>query len=207
MYICPLEGYGDWREADLESRWPERKFLPPGPQQLSFDIEECFMKSIPSQFEASQRAMKILRDKYPGRKIIQVSEGMYSGSLPITRGARGLKPDGTLGIGIIPLSLTGVDTAPFGPGILPNASLEGRAKHKVMDGEIHEAFFGSAEKTWFQIFEDLGVKTLLEGHWIRCIRIQIDSCRCAHQVWNIRERTHPLALDSLVGFQRATAIL
>jgi hypothetical protein len=93
------------------------------------------MKSIPSQFEASQKAMKMLREKYPGRKIIQVSDGMYSRSLPVTRGARGLEPDGTLGIGIIPLSLTSIDTAPFGPGILPNTSTEGRAKHKVMDEE------------------------------------------------------------------------
>jgi UDP:flavonoid glycosyltransferase YjiC (YdhE family) len=66
----PLEGYGDWTEADIESRWPERKLLLPGPQQLSFDIEECFMKSIPSQFEASQKAMKMLREKSPGRKIV-----------------------------------------------------------------------------------------------------------------------------------------
>jgi hypothetical protein len=131
----PLKGYGDWAEAGLESKWPKRKFLLPGPQQLSFDIEKCFMKSIPSQFEASQKAMKMLREKYPGRKIIQVSDGMYSRSLPVTRGARGLEPDGTLGIGIIPLSLTSIDTAPFGPGILPNTSTEGRAKHKVMDEE------------------------------------------------------------------------
>jgi UDP:flavonoid glycosyltransferase YjiC (YdhE family) len=85
---------------------------------------------------------------------------MYSGSLPITRGARGLKPDGTLGIGIIPLSLTSIDTAPFGPGILPDTSAEGRAKHKVIDEEIHEAFFGSAEKTWLKIFEDLGCENI-----------------------------------------------
>jgi hypothetical protein len=67
-----------------------------------------------------------------------------------------LKPDGTLGIGIIPLSLTSIDTAPFGPGILPDTSAEDRAEHKVMDEEIHEVFFGSAETTWLKIFEDLG---------------------------------------------------
>jgi hypothetical protein len=31
------------------------------------------MKSIPSQFKASQKAMKMLGEKYPGREIIQVS--------------------------------------------------------------------------------------------------------------------------------------
>jgi hypothetical protein len=65
-----------------------------------------------------------------------------------------------LGIGIIPLSLTSVDTAPFGPGILPDTSPEGLAKHKVMDEEIHEAFFGSAEKTCFKIFDDLGCENI-----------------------------------------------
>jgi hypothetical protein len=61
---------GTGRKQILKADSQRENSLLPGPQQLSFDIEECFMKSIPSQFEASQKAMKMLREKSPGRKIV-----------------------------------------------------------------------------------------------------------------------------------------
>jgi len=59
--FVPINGYGDYYEGELETRWPERNSLPPGPIQLAYDIENCFVKAIPSQHEALQVALKCSR--------------------------------------------------------------------------------------------------------------------------------------------------
>jgi len=117
--FVPIEGYGDLYDADLKTRFGARDKLAPGPEQLTYDIESCFLNSIPSQHEALQKAFKGLNETYPGRPIVQVNEGVFMGALPITLGAKGIKPTGTLGLGIVPLSLSSIDLPAFGPGLPP----------------------------------------------------------------------------------------
>jgi hypothetical protein len=50
----PLSGYGDYTEAEIDERWPVRETLPKGPVQLAFDLEECFIKSIPTRGSANR---------------------------------------------------------------------------------------------------------------------------------------------------------
>lgn len=68
-----LEGYSDFTEADIDPKWPVRKTLPPGPIQLAYDLEHCFVDAIPSQHEALQKALRKLKDRYPDRKTVIVS--------------------------------------------------------------------------------------------------------------------------------------
>jgi hypothetical protein len=104
-----LEGYCNFTEADLDTLFAERYDYPPGPLQLAYDVEHCFMKTIPGQFEALQKALKRVQERHPGRPIVQVSEGLFQGSLPTTRGAPGIKPTGVMGIGVIPMALSSID--------------------------------------------------------------------------------------------------
>jgi hypothetical protein len=134
----PLEGYAYWWEGELNDRWPGRAELA-GPEQIASDFESCFIKTIPGQYDALQRAMRLIRDKHPNRPVIQISEGLSSG-LFLSQGARGLRPTGTMGIGLIPMSLSSIDTAPFGPGLLPDTTLEGQEKNKAMRAEIRQHF-------------------------------------------------------------------
>lgn len=153
----PLEGYADWWEGELNERWPGRTKLA-GPEQLASDFENCFVKTIPGQYEALQRTMKLIRDKHPHRPVIQISEGLFLGSLPTTHGARGLRPTGSMGIGVIPMSLSSIDTAPFGSGLLPDTTPEGQEKNKAMTAEIRQTFFSKGQQTWLKIFEGLGAR-------------------------------------------------
>jgi hypothetical protein len=115
----PIKGYGYWYDDDLKGRWAVRDKLNPGPEQLGHDFEQIFVNSVTSQHEAIQTALKLLTEKYPGRPIVQVNEGMFLGALPIMHGAKGIQPTGTLGIGIIPMALSSIDLPPFGPGLPP----------------------------------------------------------------------------------------
>ncbi|CZR69745.1 related to N-glycosyltransferase [Phialocephala subalpina] len=156
--LVPLSGYGDYTEAEIDERWPVRETLPKGPVQLAFDLEECFIKSIPSQHEAQQTALRILKEKHPGRPIILLNEGIFYGSLPEMAGAPGLCPTAAISLGIVPLALSSIDCPPFGLGLPPDSSPEGRERNKAMNKGIQEQLLAKAQATFLEIMETLGAR-------------------------------------------------
>ena len=157
--FIPLSGYGDFTEADIPTRWPIRDTLTPGPEQLTYDMEHCFIRSIPSQYEAQQAALKMLNEDYPGRQIVLVSEAIYLGSLPGMAGAPGRRPTATLSIGIIPMTLNSIDCAPFGPGLAPDSSPEGRERNKAMNKGLQEQVLVKPDTVFKEIMQEMGAKT------------------------------------------------
>jgi hypothetical protein len=145
--------YGDWYDADLETRFGERKNLEPGIPQLLYDFDAIFLKSIPSQHEALQKALEMLTEKHPGRPIVLVNEGFFWGGLPFTRNARGIKPTATLGIGIIPMVLSSIDTAPAGRGFPPDSSPEGRERNTAGNEHVKNQIFALPQKTFRESFK------------------------------------------------------
>jgi UDP:flavonoid glycosyltransferase YjiC (YdhE family) len=98
----------------------------------------------------------MLTEKYPGRPIVQVNEAVFQGALPITQEAQGIKPTATLGLGVVPMVLTSIDTAPYGPAILPDSSPAGRERNKAMQKQVFELFFGEPMKAYCEVFKELG---------------------------------------------------
>ncbi|TVY80394.1 UDP-glucosyltransferase A1 [Lachnellula suecica] len=155
--FVPINGYGDWTDESLDTRFSAREKLPPGPAQLGWDIENIFLKSIPSQHDALQVAMKNMTAKHPGKPIVQLIEGAFWGGIPITSGARGIKPTGSIGIGIIPMVLSSIDCAPFGPGIPFDNSPDGRARNKAMKEQMIP-MFAPLEKVFRETTQETGAK-------------------------------------------------
>jgi UDP:flavonoid glycosyltransferase YjiC (YdhE family) len=156
--LVPIEGYGDYTEAEIELRWPVRNTLPAGPAQLAFDIEHCFINSIPSQYEAQERALNLLNEQHPGKSIVLVTEQSFLGAIPGFLGAPGLRPTASLCLGIIPMCLSSMDTAPFGPGLLPDSSPEGRERNIAMMKEVQEEMLGVQQRRFREILADLGAE-------------------------------------------------
>jgi len=152
----PLDGYADFTEADIDTRWPIRNTLPPGPVQFAHDVEQVFVNPIPSQYEALQRALRLLNNQHPGRPIVLVSEGLYLGSLPLYSGAPGLKPTATLGIGIVPLCLSSIDLPPFGPGLPPDNSPAGRERNKAMFKGVQENMLAQPQRKFVEVLQETG---------------------------------------------------
>lgn len=117
-----IQGYGDYWDGDRETKWPERASIPPGPEQFAWTIEHSFIRVIPDQLAAVQKAIQMLKERDPSRPVVLLNESAFLGSLPIMNGTKGVKPDGVIGIGINPISLNSVDTAPFGLGLAPPTS-------------------------------------------------------------------------------------
>ncbi|OIW26908.1 putative UDP-glucuronosyltransferase 2A3, partial [Coniochaeta ligniaria NRRL 30616] len=151
-----IQGYGDYADEDRDSKWPERLSMPPGPEQFAWTIEQSFIRVIPDQLAAIQKAIAALREKHgPGRPVVLLNESAFLGSLPLMRGARGVRPDGFIGIGINPISLSSEDTAPYGTGLPPPRSPAEVAQYaEMMDGL--KSIFSKAQASFNDILRDLG---------------------------------------------------
>jgi UDP:flavonoid glycosyltransferase YjiC (YdhE family) len=156
--LVPIEGYGDYTEADIDSKWPIRKTLPEGPIQFAYDMENCFINSIPTQYEAQQRALKLLNEQHPGRPIVLITESVFLGSIAGFLGAPGLRPTASISIGVIPMCLSSIDTAPFGPGILPSTSKEECDQFQAMLKGVQKQMLEQPQKVFEDILSELGVK-------------------------------------------------
>ncbi|KAK8078036.1 UDP-glucosyltransferase B1 [Apiospora saccharicola] len=154
-----IQGYGDYWDGDRETKWPERASIPPGPDQFAWTIEHSFVRVIPDQHAAVQKAIKGLRETHPGRAVVLLNESAFLGSLPLMKGAGEVKPDGTIGIGINPISLNSVDTAPFGLGLPPPKSAAESAQYAEMRKGVEHLYLAKPQAVFNDIAKDLGAET------------------------------------------------
>lgn len=150
-----LTGHADLTEARIaalpEESIADPAFLAPHSEGVIRGVIDV----MPGQYEAFQTALESMAKREPSRKIVALIEGAYIGALPSILGAPGIKPTGYVGIGIIPIGLSSVDTAPFGPGLPPDSSPEGRARNAVLNEEARMRL-GKAQVRFLEVLKDLG---------------------------------------------------
>ncbi|MET8306875.1 nucleotide disphospho-sugar-binding domain-containing protein [Micromonospora sp. NPDC005173] len=142
-------------EADLDDRkldtlFPVRATLPPGPAQLSFDFENFFLGHLPAQV----RGLRALLATFPA-DVVLGELGFWS--IPVLSLSTAPEERPTLvTLGSVPLLIQSEDTPAFGAGIVPTPGEEARARNRAMNAEVRQGFaelqrFGAAT------FESLGV--------------------------------------------------
>jgi len=99
----------------------------------------------------------MLSDKHPERPIILLTESLNFGALPLTLGAPGIRPKGFIAIGLNPIFLTSVDHHPFGPGLLPDSSAEGRERNKIAN-ESQKELFAPAQTAYGEALVSVGAR-------------------------------------------------
>ncbi|KAM0344916.1 hypothetical protein ACHAPU_007049 [Fusarium lateritium] len=151
-----IQGYGDYVDQDRETKWPERELMEPGPEQFSWTLEQSFIRVIPDQLAAVQKAIAKLREEHPGRPVVLLNESAYAGSLPLQRGARGPKPDAFIGIGINPISITSADTPPFNSGLPVPTTAEQKSQYATIWEMMRTTLFASPFALFNSILKDLG---------------------------------------------------
>ncbi|KAH8800672.1 putative UDP-glucuronosyltransferase 2A3 [Xylogone sp. PMI_703] len=134
--FVPLDGYADFTESDFSKKWPTRNTLPPGLAKIAWDMEHIFINSIPSQHEGIQRAMALIAESNPGAPVIALGAQWFFGSLVSILNAPRPHPSAWITIGISVLGLSSIDTAPFGLGLLPDSSPEGRKRNAALNEEF-----------------------------------------------------------------------
>jgi len=157
--FIPLTGLADITSAQMAAM--AREFLPADPTSLKPTDgvpTKVFVDTIPDQWEGFQRTLRIMTEEYPERKIVVVVEGEFRGVLPGILGAEGIEPTGHIGVGIVPLTLSSIDTAPFGPGLPPDSSPQGRVRNAALQKQDKEVTFARAQAGFVESLMRLGAK-------------------------------------------------
>lgn len=163
-----VQGYGNFHDLtswDLDTSWPAGQKHLEGPACFSHDLIHIFCKSLPSQHEAIQKALKTLRTRNPASPIFLLTESLNFGALPIKLGAPGLRPDGLIAIGLNPILLTSMDHSPFGSGMLPDSSPAGRRRNRLA-GELQKQFFPEAQTAYGEALSSVGAVAKPEDEFL-----------------------------------------
>ena len=127
----------DYRQ--LDERFPERRKIAPGPDQLCFGLKHVFADAIPHQ----SAGIRHIRRDFPADAIIV--DTMFCGAFPLLLGPREERVP-IVSLGITALALSSADTAFFGTGIPPSSTPQERARNVAMNRHLQQAIFGSAQR-------------------------------------------------------------
>ncbi|TVY46520.1 UDP-glucosyltransferase B1 [Lachnellula occidentalis] len=149
----PHSGYADISEATVNTRFPGRVALA-GEELGAYDNEHIFVRAMSSQYESIQLALKDLKEREPEWKVVLMVENGCLGIIPSILGAPGIQPDAHITIGVLPLQLSSIDTAPFGTCIPPDSSPSGRERNAILNQknrndsqELHNIFLSLLAST------------------------------------------------------------
>ncbi|KAM7199141.1 hypothetical protein V8F33_004616 [Rhypophila sp. PSN 637] len=177
--FVPVQGYGDYYDltswdldadckslltfyfhqtntTDLQKGPPGKPHLQ-GPACFSHDLIHIFCRSVPSQHAAIQRALALLGAPNKDKPIILMTESLNFGALPLTLGAPGFKPTAFIAIGLNPILLTSRDHSPFGSGMLPDNSPEGRKRNTAANQIQQTVAFAEAQREFLAALSAVGV--------------------------------------------------
>ncbi|GGN44933.1 glycosyl transferase [Streptomyces fuscichromogenes] len=132
---------------------PERLAIPAGPERFAWDMRNIFVKAVAPQFRDVQRILAEAGDE----PVVLIYETAFLGAAPSLLGAPGPRPAATIGLGPVAFTLSSVDTAPFGMGLAPDSSEEGRARHREANAFMQEQLLGPAQGLFEQTLAELGV--------------------------------------------------
>lgn len=155
--LVPLSGYSDFTEVDVDRLWPSRYDKAYGMEQFAYDTTHLFINPIPSQYETYQKALRMLT-ALDDRPVVVLNESDFFGQVPGLLGAPGLRPKGVIGLGIIPLALSSKDTAPFGTGLPPDSSPEGRVRNKSALEHTYEVIYKEPTEAYHAMLKECGVQ-------------------------------------------------
>lgn len=133
-----LHGKADYDDRRLAEVFPDRARYEPGPAQLIFDFQHVFGDAIPEQ-EAGLH--DILRTWPADAVLVDV---LFMGVFPLLLDPSADHPP-IVSFGIVPVTLSSQDTAPFGPALPPDASPEGRARNTALNRQFQDDIFAPAQ--------------------------------------------------------------
>lgn len=156
--FVPLVGNADFDASD-PSAFPGRLQVPPGPPQIDFDIRHLFADPIAEQHRALQALLADAEKEQPNEPVVLLHDTVFMGMWPVLLGAPGRRPKGVIGIGVTPLPLTSIDTAPFGLGLAPDSSEAGRLRNRDLNAAVASEVFVAAQTHLVKVLREAGATT------------------------------------------------
>ncbi len=126
-WFAPLRGAADFDGDDVPGSFPQVVASRTGVESLGFGLRHLFIDPMPDQHHTLQGLLA----QVDGEPAVLVHETGFLGAWPTVFGAAGLRPAAVVGIGVVPLTISSQDTAPFGLGLAPDNSPEGRDRNRA----------------------------------------------------------------------------
>jgi UDP:flavonoid glycosyltransferase YjiC (YdhE family) len=135
--FVPITGAIDYDDEDMEAAFPDLKGIN-GMKRLKLEIKKIFIDPVPGHIGDMQ---KILTE-FPADVIIAESTFVAPYNL------RRLQTEKTkwIALGIMPLDVTSIDTAPTGLGLPPNSSFFGRIRNRFLNWLSQKVLFAEVSK-------------------------------------------------------------
>ncbi|KAK7953250.1 hypothetical protein PG988_013944 [Apiospora saccharicola] len=127
----------------------ERRQQIPEAVRFIHDIQEHFLPSIAIRTPLLRALLESVRERDPARDVVIVTESL---SLAVVAFQHGAPPtQGTIGLNVVPIVVSSVDTAPFGMGFPPDATESGRLRNQALHGGLLAGPFRPCHDTLFQM--------------------------------------------------------
>ncbi|KAL3494391.1 UDP-Glycosyltransferase/glycogen phosphorylase [Aspergillus germanicus] len=155
----------------VQSTWTPEKFtqmfsLPDGPERFVFGLKGHFIDGTPNATRALRNVLERIHEDHPTRDVVILQECVALGAWPFRLGAplpRGYAQfPKVLTFSTAPLTVSSIDHAPFGPGIPPDPSEEGRKRNAAMY-EAGKPLWADVAADVNEVFGRLGATAEMQG--------------------------------------------
>ena len=144
--FLPLPTEADYDDRDMNAAFPGRVGKS-GVAGIRWDVSNIFLKPAPAQIRAVDEAIATA----PVDAILV--ENMFIGAIGLLTRPRAERP-AVVSLGIIPLGIDSVDTAPFGLGVLPKPGAIGRIRNAMLRTFTQKMVFGGVQRQAEKIMLD-----------------------------------------------------
>ena len=151
--FVPLAPEIDIDYRDIDSRFPERAALPPGPAQMLWGMRHLFADAI---FAQHRGLCDILRG-FAADAIL--ADMLFMGTLPLLLGPRGARPV-VAHLGISCLALSGAEVAFFGSGLPPARTDQQRFRNEALTTYMRRQVFSGVQTYINDVLRSCGASNL-----------------------------------------------
>ncbi|WP_022881431.1 glycosyltransferase [Gryllotalpicola ginsengisoli] len=152
MTHVPLTGPADYDDRDQASFLPDREKYR-GIAQAQYDIQTMFIRTIPSQYATVQQAIA------ERSSDVVMGDIAFLGVAPLlTAGPSGRPP--VIGIGVLPLSYSTPEVAPYGMGLQPGRSAATRLRNRMLQLLLSKVVFRRTQQLAQQMMAEVGAAPL-----------------------------------------------
>ncbi|MFD4421332.1 glycosyltransferase [Agromyces sp. NPDC058484] len=143
-----LGGIADFDDRVIQDHLPDRD-QHRGIGKLQYDIQTIFIKTVPDQTGAVEAA---IADLAPDAILVDAA---FAGIIPLLLDDPASRP-AILAAGVIPLSQSSTDVAPYGLGLAPMPGALGRLRNRVLNVLVQKVVFRQTQRLANETMAALG---------------------------------------------------
>ena len=143
-----LGGLADYDDRVMQDHLPDRD-RHRGVGKLQYDIQTIFVKPVPDQFRAVEEAVFEIA---PDAILV---DSAFAGILPLLLDDPATRP-AVLAAGVVPLSQSSSDVAPYGLGLPPMPGVFGRLRNRTLNLLVQRVLFRKTQQLANRTMRSLG---------------------------------------------------